>query len=455
MASGDSAAISGEVVARAGSDDDVIGWEAGYRYDDPIDVNLSDGLSDAEFEAYLARSMARVEYLRGHEFTRPISVEVVDREQLRRKVERTGSFASNTELSTEKIRIMNAFWEALFFVGEDESVREARATEQSSFLSAYYLFESDTFRIVTDEPDRVVIRESLLIHELVHALQDEYANTPLETRTDDDNYATAAIIEGDAMVVEYRYHERCASGTWDCVVSPPRDSTTSGSSSDVHRGFRALRQFAYSDGPAFVQYLYEHGANGADGWAAVDTAFENRPRTTEEIIHPERYPIETPPTPSASSLPQAGWRRIGGPYAVGEAEIFTMFWYQGAGYNNHVIDTDAISTPDAGRYDRFNYTSVPSEGWNGDGLEILVNGNETGYIWITEWDTERDAVEFHEAYLDVLDGHGARPVGDRIWVIPAGPYEDAFYVDRSGTRVTVVNGPAVADLRVIHPDIRR
>lgn len=447
-----SATVSGEIVVRVGSENDTtVGWEAGYWHNDSIDVTLDDGLSSEEWEPYLARSMARVEYLRGHEFTRPIAIEVITREQVRQKVEETGSFLSNRKLTPRQIRIMNVFWEALFFVGEDEDVRVVRASEQSSFLGAYYLFQTDRIKVVTATPDRLVIRERLLIHDLVHALQDEYGNTPLGTRSDDDNYATSALIEGDATVVEYRYSERCESGAWECVSPPSSDSDGSSGSSDVHVGFRVLRQFAYSDGPSFVQYLYEHGHGDADGWDAVDRAFAVRPRTTEEIIHPERYPANDTPTPSTSTTPRDGWERIGGPYQVGEVEIFAMFWYQDAGYDIRVIDTDSITDPDGGRYDRLNYTSVSSEGWNGDGLEIYANGNETGYVWITTWDTHRDATEFHRAYLELLAGHGARQVGDGTWVVPEGEYADAFAVRLDGQDVIVVNGPSEEDLPDIYP----
>lgn len=452
----DSAEISGEIVVRVGSeDDDVVGWEAGYWHNETVDVSLDDGLSDAELEAYLARSMARVEYLRGHEFTRPIAVEVVTREQVRRKVEETGSFNRNEALSDRETLIMNVFWEALFFVGEDDDVREVRAAEQSSFLGAYYLSGSDRIKVVTATPDEWAVGERLLIHELVHALQDEYGDTPLETRSDDDGYATAALVEGDAKVVEYRFREQCDSEAWACVAPPPTDAGGSSGSADVHRGFRILRQFAYSDGPAFVQYLYENGVDGREGWNAVDRAYTVRPRTTEEIIHPERYPAPDPRQPATSTTPRAGWERIGGPYQVGEVEIYAMFWYQDAGYGNRVVDTDSFTVPDGGRYDRFNYTSTPSEGWDGDGLEVYTRGNETGYVWTTAWDTRRDAAEFHRAYLDLLAGHGARQVDERTWVVPDGEFADAFSVALDGRRVVVVNGPSVADLRDIYPDPER
>jgi hypothetical protein len=450
--SGESVEIAGEIVVRVGSEEDeVLGWEAGYAHDDAIDVTLEDGLTEAELEAYLARSMARAEYLRGHEFTRPIAVEVVSREQVRQKVEETGSFGSNEALTDRETLIMNVFWEALFFVGEDADVREVRATEQSGFLGAYYLHGSDRIKVVTTTPEEWAISERLLVHELVHALQDEYGDAPLETRSDDDNYATAALLEGDATLVEYRYRERCESGAWACVAPPPRDSGGSSGSSDVHEGFRVLRQFAYSDGTAFVHHLYQRDVGGREGWDAVDRAYEVRPRTTEEIIHPERYPAEESPDPETSTTPRDGWERLGGPYQVGEVEIFAMFWYQGPGYGVEVVATDSLTDPDGGRYDRYDYTSVPSEGWNGDGLEVYTRGNETGYVWTTAWDSRRDAAEFNRAYLDLLAGHDAEQVDERTWVVPEGEYADAFHVVLDDRRVTIVNGPSVADLRDISP----
>ena len=435
-------------VGGSGSSADRIGWEGGYWYNDSIPLNRSDGVSDAELEAYLARAMARVEYLRGHEFSRPIGIEVQTREALRAKVERTGSFASNETLSSEKATIMNVFWEAMFFVGEDRDVRAVRASEGASFLGAYYVFGSDRIRIVTPADEPPLVDEDLLVHELVHALQDEYAGTPLETRSDDDNYATAALVEGDAVYVTRRFRDRCAAG-WDCVEVPPRGS--GGGAGDVHPGFRTLRRFAYSDGPAFVDTLYTEGTGGVDGWAAVDAAFENRPRTTEEIIHPGRYPMATPDRPGRAVKPRNGWRHLGGPYTVGEMEIFGLFWYQAVRHDSPVLDPASYEEPDRGTHDRFNYTASPSAGWDGDRLDVFTDGERTGYVWISRWDTERDAVEFADAYRRVLAERGGERLDDGTWVVQDGPFADAFVVERRGRLVTVVNGPTPMALRDIDP----
>ncbi|MDX1744632.1 MAG: Hvo_1808 family surface protein [Halobacteriales archaeon] len=438
----------GPVAGGAGDSRDRIGWEGGYWHNDSINLNRSDGVSEAELEAYLARAMARVELLRGHEFTRPIRIEVETRESLRAKIERTGSFASNEPLSPETARIMNVYWEAMFFVGEDEDVRAVRATEGASFLGAYYRFGSDRIRIVAPANETPIVDESLLVHELVHALQDEYAGTPLETTTDDDNYATAALIEGDAVFVTRQFRKRCGD-TWECVEVPSRGG---GGGGDIHAGFRTLRGFAYSDGPAFVHRLYEGEGPAPDGgWTAVDGAFETRPRTTEEIIHPARYPLETPPQPGPTVNPRDDWRHLGGPFTVGELGIFGLYWYQAETEDVPVLDPASIRHPDGGVHDRLNFSASPSTGWDGDSLTVVVNGDEDGYVWITRWDTERDAREFVTAYRQVLRSKQAQQMSDGTWVIHDGPFADAYAVERIGRTVRVVNGPTPADLAAIFP----
>ena len=45
----------------------------------------------------------------------------------------------------------------------------------------------------------------------------------------------------------------------------------------------------YLDGFAFVNAL-----RGRGDWAAVDAAWEDRPRSTEQVLHPDLYPDEEP-----------------------------------------------------------------------------------------------------------------------------------------------------------------
>ena len=45
---------------------------------------------------------------------------------------------------------------------------------------------------------------------------------------------------------------------------------------------------------------------------------------------------------------------------------------------------------------------------------------EYGYVWVTQWDSEGDAREFEDAYLNILDANGATQRADGIYVIEDG-----------------------------------
>ena len=97
-----------------------LGWEGGYRYDDPLAaVNASDGLNASEREAVVARTMARVERIRGLEFVESVPVEVITREEYRER--RSGSGGSRDEAYG---RWNDQVWEATFLVGEGTAVAE-------------------------------------------------------------------------------------------------------------------------------------------------------------------------------------------------------------------------------------------------------------------------------------------------------------------------------------------
>ncbi|WP_237560395.1 hypothetical protein [Halolamina rubra] len=63
--------------------EDRLGWEDGYAATDSVAVDASDGLNESELDAVVARTMARVELIRGLEFEETVPVEVISREEFR------------------------------------------------------------------------------------------------------------------------------------------------------------------------------------------------------------------------------------------------------------------------------------------------------------------------------------------------------------------------------------
>jgi hypothetical protein len=457
------AGAGGEVEAEAGAraqaadgappdpDEDVVGWEAGYWYNESIDVDQSDGLTEAELDAYVGRAMARVEHLREREFTDDVPVEIISRERYRA---RTNNSSGNTSFE----RWNDQVWEALFIVGESTESGEALSETFGSSVAGFYSPVDDEIKIVTDSPDSPVLDNATLHHELVHALQDQYTdltNATYRGTTQDGDLAVDGVVEGEANYIETLYAERCASGEWECVDVPA--SAGSGSSgSGPNLGVLVTILQPYSDGPVYVRDLVEAG-----GWEAFEAAFAAPPNSTEQVIH---LTDERPVPIEFEDRSRNGWttfpdQGVNGSDTVGEASIYAMFWYQNRQYGANTVDPQAFFETDS-RFDIYDYESDPSAGWGNDRLFPYRRGTgedaEYGYVWVTEWDTERDAREFRRAHRAVLDAQGATersvvevPSADfhtGVYRVDDGPFADAFRVTRNGTRVTVVNAPTVEDL---------
>ena len=406
-----------------------LGWEAGYWYDEPLDVNASDGLSRRERQAVVARTMARIERLRGLEFESTVPVTVVDRETYRDRED------VNATAFDEVI------WEALLLVGEDRSVERVFESFYGASVQGSYRPSEDRIVVVSDA-ERPTIDRRTLAHELVHALQDQHFDLDAVREgatTRDARLARQGLIEGDAGYVTDLYERRCASN-WTCV---PRPSSGPGASLDGDAGVYVASYQPYSDGPAFVHRLRERG-----GWAAVDAAYAAPPTSTTAVIHPDRYPDWSPRAVRVPDRSAGNWSRFDRSppgTTVGEASLFATVWANGG------VETFHLQRPNR-PHRAYNYTHSTTAGWVGDRLVPYRSADgRTGYVLRTEWETAGDAAAFATAYRSLLrERRGAERRGDGVLVVPAGPYADAFRVTRDGRTVTVVNAPTAGALDAVH-----
>ncbi|WP_254273089.1 Hvo_1808 family surface protein [Haloarcula marina] len=409
------------------SGEDTIGWENGYWYDDPVSVTTDDGLNESEREAVTARTMARVEQIRDREFTETVPVEVISRAEYRNRSRGNGgSGGPPADPWNDQV------WESLLLIGEDEGSSEAIQGTLSTSVQGFYSPSRDRIVVVSPTETPQVDRTTLA-HELVHALQDQQFGLTGSPETQDRQLSRDGVVEGEANYVQALYQRRC-DGQWDCIERPDRSGGGGGGGSSLNPGLFTVIIQPYATGPAFVDSVYGEG-----GWDAVDALHENVPDSTEQVIHPDRYPDEKPENVSVPDRSNEEWNRFDhDPVAdtVGEASIFATMYH-----NNQT---------DAGRY---SYQSEPSEGWAGD--SVVPYQNESGgggYVWVSTWDSEEDAREFARAYRAALvEEHGATQPRANVYVVPEeSPFADAFRITRSGDTVRIVNGPTVDDLSAIH-----
>ncbi|MDG5775573.1 Hvo_1808 family surface protein [Haloarculaceae archaeon H-GB2-1] len=405
---------------------DQLGWEAGYWYDESLPVTPEDGYNETERDAVVARTMARVEVVRQLEFNESVPVEVISRAEYREQNSGGGNGSDAHRLWNNQV------WEGLFLVGERDDISQTFDDTLGSSVQGYYSPGKGEIILVSDAPSPTIDRTTLS-HELVHALQDQHFGLDGSPPTQDRQLARNGIVEGDAMFVQHTYSSRC-SDEWECLPKPESGSSGSGSGSGYNRGLFLTIYQPYATGGSFVATIQSRS-----GWEGVNDVYANPPVSTEQVIHPTKYPDEKPVNVTVRDRSTAEWQRFDvDPEAdtVGEASIYAMLVSNGA------VEPE----------DYYSYRSEASAGWAGDALVPYQTDDERyGYVFRTTWDTREDATEFRDAYLKVLETHDAQARGDGVYVInESNPYGDAFRVSRSGKIVTVVNGPTVDDLDAIH-----
>jgi hypothetical protein len=191
---------------------------------------------------------------------------------------------------------------------------------------------------------------------------------------------------------------------------------------------------------------HQYAENGIEG---VNGVYSTPPASMEQVIHPDRYPDETPTAVQVTDRSTDGWTREratprSATNTLGETVLYTMF------KTNDVIGGPEPEINKAQRTG-LNYTHPATDGWAGDVFAAYTNDSASGYVLKTAWDSDRDARQFHEQYLELLESKGATEVREGVYRIPSGPYADAFRVLRDGKTVLVVNAPTVDALDEVHP----
>lgn len=417
---------------------DTLGWEDGRWSNESLAIDQADGLNDSELHAFVARAKARVERIRGLEFTEPVPVRVISRDEYR-----ADSGDISPPESADAFR--NQVWEALFLVDEETDVNAAFAGVYGSSVQGYYSSGSGDIVIVSDSPDELRVDRGTLVHELVHALQDQHLGLETRGSSSDETRARLGATEGDANYVQFRYDERCEA-EWTCVETPASERQDG---REFNMGVFVTLFEPYSEGPTFVRTLRERG-----GWELVNEVIRTRhPASTEQTIHPEKFFADQPrevPVPDRSG---PGWSRLTNvsehPWdTVGEASLYATFWANGVIPRDHLFGDD---DPDS----RYNYSHPITAGWDGDRvIPYQSDDGEHGYVFASVWDSERDATQFREAYVQLLvEGHDATEVREGVYRVPeSDSFDDAFRIRQEGDRVVIVNAPNVEVLDEVHAE---
>jgi len=334
------------------------------------------------------------------------------------------------EWSPEEEQRQAATLRALDMGSANTNLRQSEIDSMVNGILGFYDQQSKQLVVVTERAQMGVSDRVTYAHEFTHSLQDQhYDLTALFDRAKgnaDYDMALRALVEGDATLTMGLYAREnltamdMANYQLEELQSLDLSSLTFGDGGPM---VESATYFPYRDGADFVSTLYQDG-----GWKAVNSAFARPPRSTEQILHPERYFAGDMPV--AVALPKL---RVDGWHTVAEdtlGELYLRIYLE----RFLPIDNAAAACRD----------------WGGDRYRVL--GDDQGRLALalqTAWDNSTAAQRFFDAMTSFVAGvSGGRPAAlesngaHMRWQLA----DRQFYLSRAGNRVLVLHTPDAATM---------
>ncbi|MBC8504462.1 MAG: hypothetical protein ISR58_11180 [Anaerolineales bacterium] len=262
-------------------------------------------------------------------------------------------------------------------------------------------------------------------HEYIHALQDQNFDIKEGLDYNDESCeensercaAIEALLEGDASLSEAQWFMHYATeqdyedlmAFYGDMEMPVMDQAPAFLGQDL--------LFPYQYGYDFVQYLFDRG-----GWETVNQAYQNAPVSTEQILHPERYPEDIPSLvniPDLLPILGDGWELID------QDVIGEWYTYLILGFG---LDENA-------RLDRSNAAQA-ADGWEGDVYAVYYQEQSENAVMIYKalWQSDAEAKDFATAFREYATGRFGNPIDEQeliLWQAVDGFH--AFYQENSFT----------------------
>ncbi len=263
-------------------------------------------------------------------------------------------------------------------------------------------------------------------HEFTHVLQDQTFRFDEglnynEAACQEDSERCAAIIaliEGDASFTEILWLQTYATRSdyrdiidaFEDYASPVYDNAPPYIQKDL--------LFPYEMGYAFVEFLFNEG-----GFDAVDAAYNVLPVSTEQILHPERYPWDQPRSVELPNFEDM----FAGDWVLFDQNVMGE-WYTYLILSQSYNETYRLPEEQA---------KSAAAGWGGDAYAFYLKENTDEVIFILDmvWDTTEDAEAFFISLMGYADARwnavDEQISSQRLWRGPEGSVVVAQEGDRT------------------------
>lgn len=365
----------------------------------------------------LDRLEAEVRALRRLVPPRPVERTFVNREQLRAFLEQEFAAQNQKEPLAGRAQVLAL----LGLLPPDTDLYTLLLELYTEQVVGFYDLDDDRLYVVGQD-ELGPLERLTFVHEYVHAIQDQLFDLGSQTEAVEDDYdralALESLAEGDASLAMAQY-----------LMAHPEEISASdllsgslGSDSPRLRAAPAVVQaellFPYESGLRFVLPAYTQR-----GWSAVDALWADPPQSTEQVLHPERYPEDTPALvslPRLAGVLGAGWR------PAGEDTLGEFLLRQ-----HLALFLDEAEVDDA------------ATGWGGDRYALYVQPERRLACLVLRiaWDSRDEADEFTALYQKYADARydqevSGRPV-DGLWWDGA----PGFYLEQTGKEAWLIWAP--------------
>jgi len=332
----------------------------------------------------------------------PVTKDLMTTAELRRRIE--SEFLE--DYSEQEARDDVLLYVAFDLMKPDVDLYNLLIDVQTEQVAGFYDPDTEEMYVIQSSDETGAMERSVFSHEYTHVLQDQHFDLQELGFTDDEEdededserqFAIRSLVEGDASLLQQQYLLQYFAFDDLQEMLGQVDATDMSVLDSAPAVIRESLVFPYEAGLAFVSKLYNDG-----GWSAVNAAYKAPPLSTEQILHPERYPNDVPQVvtlPPFTDTLGAGWRLV-------DEDVMGEFGLRL--YLDGHLDSSEVERA--------------AEGWGGDRYVVHWREDETAFVLVLRlvWDTPADATEFFDAYVqfaqDRFGSAPARSEGDaRLW----------------------------------------
>lgn len=361
----------------------------GGAQEPPLDLVIS---SDPELRKLAAEILPGLAERAGLDLVAPVRVE----KRTRHELEGYLTMKLDEQFPAEEAAATVRAYAMLGLVDEGLDLRSLLLDLYTEQVAGFYEPDSTALFVMDDQPRDAL--EGLLLHELVHAVQDQTVDLETITSRDRGNDRAAAAhaaIEGHATLVMLEFMmERMTGEAVDLAEVPGLAQQLLPALDNMSAQFPALAGapdiiqrsllFPYVHGAGFVQELWE-----MEGRVAPFGAY--LPTSTEQVMAGD---LEDDPL--AITLDVAGGRVVHSD-VLGRLEVEVLV-------EAHLgVDARALA-----------------EGWGGDRFALILpdDGGAEVLVWVSVWDDEASRDDFLRAFEPVLQSLGPPAALEKV--MPAG-----------------------------------